>query len=1688
MLKAHGVERVHAVRGMKSLAVRMPDGTVFLDESLGAGSTGTALHELVHKWKREGNQKVKRIENAFQRSTAAAKRFILKLADSVESAIGNRADAVEYAEKHAAEEATAIVLDLMAKRGGKSALGLEKSDILAAFGGMAKQVENMARALADKAQAAKRAYLDGKAAQAAPEEPAARVNPLLEPERVAQPAADVEVAPRPAEQVAAPEAARAAEPPRPAEPVKAEGVDSDGYVLDKKGKRATVLHGSHKATVAFEDGKTAFFTDNDFVAKGYTWTRGIGRRPSAEGSVTKAQLVMKKPLVIDANGKRNDNIPVPWKEWKPKVFGNLPPDAVSVEDAAEYAKQNGYDGVIIRNVIDSADVDDRTKSTVYAVFSPSQIKTGEGEAPRAAEPQAAPRAAPESTLASRYTPEQLSEMKAHQEKMLDTMKGEPREAKAQDAEYLAAVKRGDMETAQRMVDEAAKAAGYNVGPVYHGTRTDFNIPRTRGISAFDEKLANVRGDNDAGMFFSNVRDTARDFAQRGRRGDHRLTVGEINNDVWPEGARIVDAYLKLDNPKEFDGVGDFISYRSKNFNRIQDALREEGYDGIVLRDASYDASNPDETWYIATDPSQIKSAEAVVRDDTGRIIPPSERFNPQRDDIRYAARPPAASEWDGAKVERYKRKDGAVRFKVVVDGKSRRAGFGSAENAERYLTEQKARLEDDYAAVIRRTKASVADIAEARRKLTIELSNEKAVAADVVNSLFKAMTRLDIMTPVHRKEIAAEIKRTAQERKADPEGWAKRTTEKVWQIASRISYMKELNDIFDKKQPVVTENKTLQAKPKYDAFVNRWIAKAKEYAELTPEEVNQRIEAIDADQNNRLANRGEEMAEELDDSVRERHLLSTFGGLFHGADYARAKAAFEAAKDLVTEGRERFMEMENHRKMQAAAKRQQIIEEAKGGRQIDGNELEMETRNKSIWELLSSAGNWLHSKVLSGPYLYNQAADTRKGVDDMSGEAVRQYEGEVRAIEDEERLNEIVREDLTGIMADAMGLADPAKNRAEAAKFSKILHGWRKKQKATGIFLHRAVRNARGDLIRIEQGSELRNSQTKLLTMFLIAKRAESAAKQRFTNEPVEIEGGFNSIMEALVHNGYTAETIAQIEKNLDPRLIKIGWKMLEYMRDHSRPEVEKATFRLLGAVPPMYGEWYFPMDRANDKRNVAGGRNAYTLVQGFMKMLTPNKLDFRPVDAFERFLSHFDDLNHVVSHIEIVDQQNRIFNHPDMQKTLRVYRGDAMRKAVNNHLDRLTLGGEAGMAASVLRWFRSMFARSVIPNPTQTPKQMSSMILFSTRELPPGANLMDWFLGVGKAIASPRDALRFDAELNKYCVRWRERYGHGYNQQVREARRGATARDLLGKKMAWFEFMNAFPQAGDKISSLIGGRPIYDLWYKHFTEVEKNPPMVAREKAMRKFMDAVELTQQSGALPHLSDSQVGFAANFMMFKTQPTAMTRLWMNSVRNLAMKRGSVRDNVWNMVAVMIGQMAFQAAADAFFVAAFDDPDEWKRLRHNQVRAALFAPINGYLVLPEALLRLTKIAMKDKVYGEFAGDVSSYLDVVNDIENVVKMFMKEEEMDGNDWMDVAQGVGSIGGAFTGKPIAPTVRWGRGIYDAVTDPTLSTPGRIARGVGYGKQAAGQDKPRKTSASSSPYPWESPAARSPYAKMPWER
>lgn len=59
-------------------------------------------------------------------------------------------------------------------------------------------------------------------------------------------------------------------------------------------------------------------------------------------------------------------------------------------------------------------------------------------------------------------------------------------------------------------------------------------------------------------------------------------------------------------------------------------MQNEGYDGVIHEEDG-------NVWeYIAFEPYQIKSADPVTYDDAGNVIPLSERFNPEKEDIRYS--------------------------------------------------------------------------------------------------------------------------------------------------------------------------------------------------------------------------------------------------------------------------------------------------------------------------------------------------------------------------------------------------------------------------------------------------------------------------------------------------------------------------------------------------------------------------------------------------------------------------------------------------------------------------------------------------------------------------------------------------------------------------------------------------------------------------------------------------------------------------------------------------------------------------------------------------------------------------------------------------------------------------------------------------------------------------------------------
>ena len=149
----------------------------------------------------------------------------------------------------------------------------------------------------------------------------------------------------------------------------------------------------------------------------------------------------------------------------------------------------------------------------------------------------------------------------------------------QDAAYLAAVKRGDMETAKRMVDDAAKKAGFAIA--YHGTMAGF-IPGAKRASLKLEEL-NVPA------FFTSSKN---DPGYKMRAGKYGVTL---------------EAYVPLSIGYTSGSQDQYVNYR-------------------------------------VTSAKQIKSADPVIYDDQGNVIPLSDRFQLPEAASNQPAQEPAAVE------------------------------------------------------------------------------------------------------------------------------------------------------------------------------------------------------------------------------------------------------------------------------------------------------------------------------------------------------------------------------------------------------------------------------------------------------------------------------------------------------------------------------------------------------------------------------------------------------------------------------------------------------------------------------------------------------------------------------------------------------------------------------------------------------------------------------------------------------------------------------------------------------------------------------------------------------------------------------------------------------------------------------------------------------------------------------------
>ena len=278
------------------------------------------------------------------------------------------------------------------------------------------------------------------------------------------------------------------------------------------------------------------------------------------------------------------------------------------------------------------------------------------------------------------------------------VKGDVRYSKEMDADYMAAVESDDMETAQAMVDEAAKAAGYVPVSRYHQTGARFN-------SFSNEHPDAGLNDSDTpnGFFFkTNDHDigVGSDFVKTGHGGDVQMRVYLKHSNLlyfanrdeakkWyaanVPGYRelmekydeYLNAYNKFDsenNGKMFDELmkleesgqsttekdldimdkydkimEDWLESHQEYETGLRSGMRnllnryfienDSGYDGIELAYDGHryiDGEREDVHTFIVFKNTQIKSADPVTYDDNGNVIPLSERFKDDNTDIRFS--------------------------------------------------------------------------------------------------------------------------------------------------------------------------------------------------------------------------------------------------------------------------------------------------------------------------------------------------------------------------------------------------------------------------------------------------------------------------------------------------------------------------------------------------------------------------------------------------------------------------------------------------------------------------------------------------------------------------------------------------------------------------------------------------------------------------------------------------------------------------------------------------------------------------------------------------------------------------------------------------------------------------------------------------------------------------------------------
>lgn len=273
---------------------------------------------------------------------------------------------------------------------------------------------------------------------------------------------------------------------------------------------------------------------------------------------------------------------------------------------------------------------------------------------------------------------------------------------AEDAAYMDAVRRGDMETAQRMVLEAAEKTGlfdtdiygklaflYHGGGkkhsrltgsrrgVFGGFYTSPDEDTARIYADFDGIVQGIQQTEDAYLeYYDEEKPPRQGVVERIFQPMNLFDADEFSLDQFSvddilEAARGTD-YWRLDDvvgdaidngEDPHEAVRDYILNHPPFLDEDTDALSNAPEFGFAIMTGLVDVDDimrthggieykdaETGTRTVVVPNNLAKSADPVTYDDAGNVIPLSQRFNPENEDIRYQV---AARQTDTAQFKRW---------------------------------------------------------------------------------------------------------------------------------------------------------------------------------------------------------------------------------------------------------------------------------------------------------------------------------------------------------------------------------------------------------------------------------------------------------------------------------------------------------------------------------------------------------------------------------------------------------------------------------------------------------------------------------------------------------------------------------------------------------------------------------------------------------------------------------------------------------------------------------------------------------------------------------------------------------------------------------------------------------------------------------------------------------------------------